>query len=246
MNGGWAQIMGPDSRDPQGLADLWMAPGAVYIDPEFSWALVVTPTSIIFLATDRYGVPIRNQCIVGDNNIGNLYKFVPAASRDSFVFSDPLLQDRVADNNTTEISSILWGQSFGVVTDLKLRSDGLLYIVSLSSGIVYRIENSATDVPPDRRVIAGRPVVLPAGQSAVRGDVRLRWWQPSDAPAARSLYTVNGRLVRVIDAPHAIGGENGVTWDGRDAGGRRVATGAYLCQLTTAGASASRIVLRME
>ncbi len=37
MNGGWRQIMGPDARDPEGVNDLWMAAGATYVDPEFSF-----------------------------------------------------------------------------------------------------------------------------------------------------------------------------------------------------------------
>src|SRR5262249_26110200 len=36
FNSGWEQIMGPDSRDPQGLADLFNMPGgaSAYSDPE--------------------------------------------------------------------------------------------------------------------------------------------------------------------------------------------------------------------
>src|SRR3989338_4024071 len=37
MNSGWEQIMGPDARDPQSTADLYVVPGSSYSDPEFSW-----------------------------------------------------------------------------------------------------------------------------------------------------------------------------------------------------------------
>ena len=47
MNSGWNQIMGPDSRDAQGLGDLFNMPGgaSIYSDPEFSWLSTVAPTS---------------------------------------------------------------------------------------------------------------------------------------------------------------------------------------------------------
>lgn len=50
MNSGWNDIMGPDSLDPQGVANLFNMPGAglTYSDPEFSWTDTNAPTAIIF------------------------------------------------------------------------------------------------------------------------------------------------------------------------------------------------------
>jgi len=64
--------------------------------------------------------------------------------REHFVFSDPALQDRVADNLgrddwQTEGQSILFGSDFGIVTDIQNGPDGQLYLVSPSTGSVRRI-----------------------------------------------------------------------------------------------------------
>ena len=49
-NGGWNEIHGPDSLDPQGVGDLWNMPGEclTYSDPEFSWQAVQVPTGVNF------------------------------------------------------------------------------------------------------------------------------------------------------------------------------------------------------
>ena len=143
LNGGWLQIMGPDSRDPQGLADLWMAPGSVYRDPDFSWAVPVAPTALTFAASPIVGCAQLRNLLVGDNNCGQLYRFVPNAARDGLSFTSPALLDRVADNNaatcSAEMSEILFGSGFGVITDLENGPDGWLYVVSLTGGAVFRI-----------------------------------------------------------------------------------------------------------
>ena len=143
MNGGWTQIMGPDSRDPQGQADLWVAPGSTYSDPEFSWSIPVAPTALTFPTSPIAGCRQFRNLIVGDNNCGQLYRFVPNAARDALSFTSMELQDLVADNNSNvcadEMSEIILGNGFGVVTDLEPGPDGWIYAVSLFSGVIYRI-----------------------------------------------------------------------------------------------------------
>jgi glucose/arabinose dehydrogenase len=111
MNGGWTQIMGPDSRDPQGQADLWVAPGSTYSDPEFSWSIPVAPTALTFPTSPIAGCRQFRNLIVGDNNCGQLYRFVPNAARDALSFTSMELQDLVADNNSNvcadEMSEII-------------------------------------------------------------------------------------------------------------------------------------------
>ena len=50
FNSGWSRIMGPVSRDLEGLADLFNMPGTndSYSDPEFSWLATIAPTAIVF------------------------------------------------------------------------------------------------------------------------------------------------------------------------------------------------------
>jgi aldose sugar dehydrogenase len=151
MNSGWEQIMGPDDRDPQGPADLWMAPGAVYRDPEFSWVATVAPTSLAFADGPILGCGLMGDLLVADNNCGQLYRFRLDAARDHLVFVSSFLQDRVADNGgatcVAEQGEILFGGGFGVVTDLEPGPDGRLYVVSLSGGAIYRIGPRPGAVP---------------------------------------------------------------------------------------------------
>ena len=71
FNSGWEQIMGPDSRDPQGLGNLVFFPGSHYTDPKFSWLNPVGPTAIAFMNSGRLGVEYRNDVFVGDIINGN-------------------------------------------------------------------------------------------------------------------------------------------------------------------------------
>lgn len=131
--------------------------GSHYTDPEFSWKNVVPPAGLGFVRGTGLGAAYQGDLIVGSAvfrpiaappsvmaNPGNLYRFRLGASRKHFVFSDPALQDRVADNLgrddwQTEGQSILFGSDFGIVTDIQNGPDGQLYLVSPSTGSVRRI-----------------------------------------------------------------------------------------------------------
>ena len=56
FNSGWEQIMGPDSREQQGLGNLVLFPGSHYADRNFSWFSPVGPTELVFLKSTRLGV----------------------------------------------------------------------------------------------------------------------------------------------------------------------------------------------
>jgi glucose/arabinose dehydrogenase len=137
FNSGWSKIMGPDSRDPQNLADLVALPGSAYSDPEFSFLSPVALTGIDFLAGSLLGAGYHDAVLVGDNNNGNLYLFRLNANRDGFVLSGNL-SDLVADN-TAERNLLRFGQDFGVITDIQTGPDGAIYITSLGDGIIYRL-----------------------------------------------------------------------------------------------------------
>lgn len=138
LNSGWEQIMGPDDRDPQGLADLFQVPGSHYSDPEFSWFETVGPTAIVFLSSTQLGAQYENNAFVGDINNGNLYSFSPNAARDGFEFQNPDLADLVADNDV-ELAETIFGTGFEGITDLKVGPDGLLYVLSFELGKIFVI-----------------------------------------------------------------------------------------------------------
>lgn len=143
FNSGWNRIMGPDSRDPQGIGDLWVAPGSIYRDPEFSWFIPVAPTALVFPESPIVGCALQHELLVGDSNCGQIYRFKLNAARDALALSSAPLVDRVMDNATNrcldEVGEIAFGQSFGSVTDLENGPDGMIYVVSITTGRIFRI-----------------------------------------------------------------------------------------------------------
>jgi hypothetical protein len=80
------------------------------------------------------------------------------------------------------------------------------------------------------RVALNNPFDPEAGQST-RIDFTRR---NSDGPVRLSIYSMDGRLVRVLaDAPVAAGATQSALWDGRDADGAVVAGGVYFAVLET-------------
>jgi flagellar hook assembly protein FlgD len=69
------------------------------------------------------------------------------------------------------------------------------------------------------------------------------------AATAIDVYAVDGRLVRRLAAAGlrhaAAAGRHRVTWDGRDAAGRRVAAGSYFIVVRTPSSSSVARVVRL-
>ena len=135
FNSGWDVIMGPANKAQ--LAALPGFPGYTYHDPQFTWVEPVAPTGLSFVKSKEFS-KYQNSLFVGDCNKGNLYKFELNNKRDGFVFKSPQLLDNVA-NLDEPVDEIIFGTGFGCITDVKQGPDGLLYVVSLSDGIIYRI-----------------------------------------------------------------------------------------------------------
>jgi glucose/arabinose dehydrogenase len=132
-------------------------PFAHYRDPQFSWKHVTPPAGLGFVAGNALGTEYAGDLIVGSAvfrpvaappsvmaNPGQLFRFQLNGSRTRFVFTDPALDDRVADNTgrddwQAEQSSILFGTDFGIVTDIQTGPDGALWLVGTSSGTIRRI-----------------------------------------------------------------------------------------------------------
>jgi len=155
-NSGWRQIMGPDSRDPQNQGDLWLAPGATYSDPEFSWSTPVGPTAVLFVKSPKLGCDLLHDALVADFNCGQIYHFELNGARDAFQFQDAELQDLVADNTTdpcaTELGEPIFGVGFNAITDMKTGPDGRIYVLRILDGRVMRIgpePGAVTDVDGD-------------------------------------------------------------------------------------------------
>jgi glucose/arabinose dehydrogenase len=90
------------------------------------------------LNSDKLGAEYSNNAFVGDLGYGNLYRFELNEERTDFNLDAPGLDDRVVDNDK-ELDSILFGEGFGGITDIKTGPDGLLYVLSFGDGILYRV-----------------------------------------------------------------------------------------------------------
>ena len=150
MNGGWADIMGPDSRDAQNVSDLFAFAGSAYSDPEFSWLEVVAPTGLAFggSALGEY----ENDLFVGDFNNGFLYHFPLNGGRTGLALEGNLA-DRVADSsNERDSVRVASGFSTGPysgISDLETGPDGALYVLSFGLGAVYAVTGSGASKAHD-------------------------------------------------------------------------------------------------
>ncbi|HEU4434207.1 MAG TPA: PQQ-dependent sugar dehydrogenase, partial [Pyrinomonadaceae bacterium] len=132
----------------EALARLYMLPGAQYLDPEFSWKYAVAPSPIGFILGKGLGAQFEGDLLVGASRTtllnGFLFRFRLNEDRQHFVFSDPRLADRIADNvdkfDQTESESLVIGKDFGVTTDIVTGPNGNVFVVSLSNGSVYEIK----------------------------------------------------------------------------------------------------------
>ena len=143
---------------PTNLADtpaearqrLFMLPGAHYRDPQFSWRYAVAPAGIGFMSSFALGGRYLGDLFVGASTPalegGYLLRFNLTRDRRDLDLDDPLLADRVADNNEkndiTESETLLVGRNFGVSTDIQTGPNGTccnLFIVSLTRGEILEV-----------------------------------------------------------------------------------------------------------
>jgi aldose sugar dehydrogenase len=148
FNSGWADIMGMASEefDFDDLVDF--GGRGSYSDPEFVWTQSVAPTAIEFLTSSKLGTQYRNDMFVADFNEGRIYRFDLNPQRTGLVLSGALA-DRIADPDS-ETQSVIFGEGFGGVTDLKVGlGDGYLYVLSIRNGALYKIlPNTASTALP--------------------------------------------------------------------------------------------------
>jgi glucose/arabinose dehydrogenase len=184
MNGGWVQLAGPLSRMSDwkfiettmfgsnlqqvrypptrsaynatlALSRMFMLPGAVYVDPEFSWKYEIGPAGTSFVSGNALGPEYNGTLWIGSarsfgqvgGNGGSLYRIKLTADRLHVdVSADPRLADHVADNllraqkfDGTESESLLIGTGFGTTADIEQGPDGNLYVVSVTDNAIYKI-----------------------------------------------------------------------------------------------------------
>jgi aldose sugar dehydrogenase len=118
-----------------------------YSDPEFVWNQTVAPTALKFLNSDKLGKQYKNDMFVGDAKLGNIYNFNLKNNRTTLALYTPL-RDKVA-NSPQELEGIIFGQNFGLITDMQVGPDGYLYVLTNqgNNGIIYRIVPTQSVIP---------------------------------------------------------------------------------------------------
>ena len=79
-----------------------------------------------------------------------------------------------------------------------------------------------------------------------RGETRIGFDLPAAANVGLVIYDVQGRKVRTIVDGFVPAGSHVVEWDGRDSGGRAVASGVYLCRIESGGKTEMRKLVRLR
>ena len=129
FNSGWKRQQGylVDSSYPDQFVILGESgKEGKYSDPEFVWNEPVGPTALKFLSSDKLGKKYENHMFVGDANTGNLYNFKLNETRTKLILYTPL-RDKIA-NSIEELQKVIFGQSFGIITDLEVGPDGYLSV----------------------------------------------------------------------------------------------------------------------
>jgi aldose sugar dehydrogenase len=134
---------------------MFMLPGAIYVDPDFSWRYEIGPAGLTFVKGSALGAEYDGTLWMGSArafsqvgaNGGSLYRFDLTPDRLHIdVSADPRLADRVADNlfrpqkfDGTESETLLIGKGFGITPSIEQGPDGNLYVVSLTDNAIYKI-----------------------------------------------------------------------------------------------------------
>jgi hypothetical protein len=102
--------------------------------------------------------------------------------------------------------------------------------------LVAAVRIQVGGVPEARRTFLAAPVPNPFNPTTT-----LRFGIAVAGPAALDVFDARGRRVRSLwPQAHTAAGEYAVVWDGRDDGGRRVASGSYVARLRATGTTLTR------
>jgi glucose/arabinose dehydrogenase len=150
FNSGWEKVQGiwklNDTREKEGIfndSDIEFIDfdgKGRYSNPEFVWDRPVAPTALVFLNSDKLGQQYENDMFVGSSKKGTIYHFDLNEDRKSLDLTGDLAD--LVYSKKDESSKIVFGENFGIVTDLEVGPDGYLYVVSAlkkSEGSIYRI-----------------------------------------------------------------------------------------------------------
>lgn len=112
-----------------------------YSAPEFAWEKSIGPTALAFLGSDKLGAEYKNDIFVGSVERGIIYNFTLTDNRKSLSLTGDLAD--LVFNKKDNSSQIIFGENFGIITDIEVGPDGYFYVVSgnrgTDEGAIYRI-----------------------------------------------------------------------------------------------------------
>jgi photosystem II stability/assembly factor-like uncharacterized protein len=140
------------------------------------------------------------------------------------------------------------GLPIGVVADLELHEGTRSLVAGTHGRSSYRIDVDAVVGAPGVAAVAagaGRLHLEPPSPNPFRRAATLAFSLPRAGLVRVAVFDVGGRLVRELWAGERAAGRHELTWDGRDAAGRAVASGVYLARVSARGEErVARIVRR--
>ncbi|MFB3906781.1 MAG: FG-GAP-like repeat-containing protein [Candidatus Eisenbacteria bacterium] len=115
---------------------------------------------------------------------------------------------------------------------------------------VRRLDAVPSDVvdgwPSTQHGAAGGVTLRLAGRNPARGSAPLVFDLPEPGDVRLTVYDVSGREVRTLADGAFPAGEQAISWDLTDDGGRRVAKGIYLARVETSRGGAGRRVVVLD
>jgi aldose sugar dehydrogenase len=131
----------------EALSRLFMLPGAHFSNPEFSWKFEVAPAALGFVTGSALGQQYHGDLFMGGARdflfSGHIFRMEITGNRRAVGVDDPRIEDRVADNlakfEATESESLVWGQNFGLTTDILQGPNGNLFVLSNTHGALYEV-----------------------------------------------------------------------------------------------------------
>lgn len=147
--------------------------------------------------------------------------------------------------DSTVYATGLTGDSGEVSLPVNIVNDGSMYVTTTARNCLP-LEDSAI-VGPAGLDAGPRPVtpvrLLSCRPNPTRGAVLVSFSLPTAGAADLAVYSVGGRLVRVLHSCPAAAGNHTLLWDGRAEDGNRVATGVYVVRIRAPGFTARRKLL---
>lgn len=145
FNSGFGMITGLSKENPAAPSALVNFSGkGIYSDPEFVWVKKPVATGLKFLKSDKLGKQYQNDLFIGGHLDGRIYHFKLNEDRTQLALPKTIGSRSLPSSDLPKADPIIFGEGFGGISNLVVGPDGYLYVVSIGTGNIYRIELANT------------------------------------------------------------------------------------------------------